>query len=73
VTVLLAINAGQRGNDVACRMRDEWRMVVRQKHTVTLKEIEQIRHLFEIGGNVGVVSTEMAIVELDRATGLPTY
>ena len=46
-------------------MRDQHGVVVRHQYTVVLDEIEQVRHLLEIRGDVGVVPSEVRVVELD--------
>jgi hypothetical protein len=40
-------------------------MVVRAERAVVLDEVEQMRHLLEIGRHVRVVALEMGVVELD--------
>jgi hypothetical protein len=39
--------------------------MIGQKRTVAFEEFEQIRHLLEVGGHIGVVAAEMDIVELN--------
>jgi hypothetical protein len=39
--------------------------MVGQKCSVAFKEVQQIGHLLEVGGHIGVVAAEMDIVELN--------
>jgi hypothetical protein len=45
-------------------MGNEHRVVVGGESAVTADEVEQVRHLLQIGGDGRVVSTEMDVVEL---------
>jgi hypothetical protein len=40
-------------------------MVVRHQDTVVLDEVEQVRHLLKIRGNIGVVAAKMRVVKLN--------
>jgi len=46
-------------------VRDENRVVVGQERAVVLDEVEQMRHLFKVGRNVGIVAVEVRVVELN--------
>src|SRR5207244_6824642 len=59
------VNTGERGQDAGGGVRDQHGVVVRHQYTVVLDEIEQVRHLLEIRGDVGVVPSEVRVVELD--------
>src|SRR5439155_21536772 len=59
------INTGERGQDAGGGVRDQHGVVVRHQYTVVLDEIEQVRHLLEIRGDVGAVPSEVRVVELD--------
>ena len=39
--------------------------MIGEKCPMAFEEVQQIRHLFEIGGNIGVVSAKMDVVELN--------
>src|ERR1700719_476270 len=40
-------------------------MVIRHQHAIVRDEIQKVGHLFEIGGDVGIVASEVNIVELN--------
>jgi hypothetical protein len=61
----VAIDAGQRGQDIDRGMRDQRRVVIGEERAVALQEIEQVWHLLEVGGDIRVVAPQMDIVELD--------
>ena len=65
LTVPVGIEPGQRAQDPATGVRDEHRVIIRQQRAVVLDEIEQVRHLLEIGRHVRVVTQEVSVVELD--------
>ena len=65
LAVPVGIETGQRAQDPATRMRDQDRVVVRQQCPVALDEVEQVRHLLEVGRDVRVVTQEVRVVELD--------
>ncbi len=50
-------------------------MVVRQKRSVVADEVEQVRHLLKVGGDIRVITQEVDIIEdkidhmLDAAVG----
>jgi len=44
-------------------MRDQDRVVVRQQRAVPADEVQQVRHLLQIGRDVRVVPQEMHVVE----------
>ena len=46
-------------------MRDQGGVIVREQRAVAANEVEQVRHLLEVGWNVRVVTKEVRVVELD--------
>ena len=50
--------------DVIGRVRNEHRVVARVHRAVLLDEIEQVRHLFQIGWNVWIIASEVNVIEL---------
>ena len=46
-------------------MRDQRRVVVREKRALTFEELQQIRHLFEVGRHVGYVAPQVDVIELE--------
>jgi hypothetical protein len=65
LAVPVRIEAGQRAEDPAARMRDQNRVVVRVERAVVPDEVQQVRHLLQIRRDVRVVSQEVHVVELD--------
>src|SRR5262249_1906326 len=63
--VPVRIDAGQRGDDVVCGMRDQRGEMIAAHRAVLQHEIEQVRHLLEIGWDVWIVATQVHVVELD--------
>jgi hypothetical protein len=61
----VTVDAGQRGHDVDRGVRDQRRVVVREKCPVVLEEIQQIGGLLEVGRHVRVVAPKVDIVEMD--------
>jgi hypothetical protein len=61
--VAIGVHARERRQDPARGVRDEDRVVVRQQRPVAAHELEQVWHLLEIGGDVGVVPDEVRVVE----------
>ena len=59
----VAVQAGERGQQVVRGVRDQWRVVVGQKRAVTGEEVQQVRHHLQVGRDVGVVPEEVHIVE----------
>src|ERR1700751_6131712 len=69
-TVASGIYAGKDSDDGVRGVRDQWRVMIEKKHTVALDEVEQVRHLLEIGRHWGRaiaqgVALEMRVVEDD--------
>ena len=62
--MFLAVDARERRDDVIRSVRDERGMVVGQQDAIAVQEIEQVRHLLEVGGNVRVITGEMDVVEM---------
>lgn len=58
------IDTRERREDVVGRVRDQRRVMVREKRSVVLKEIQQMRHLLEIGWDIRVITCEVDVVEL---------
>ncbi len=61
----ITIDTRQRGQDVGRGVGDERGVVIGEQHPVALNKVEQVRHLLKVRGNVGVVTREMGVVELD--------
>ena len=62
---VVGIEAGLCGEDVVGGVRDEHRVVAGVEGAVLLDEVEQVRHLFEVRGDVGIVACEVHVVEFD--------
>src|SRR6202040_2639648 len=65
LAVALAINAGERGDDVVGSVRDERSVVIAGESAVIHEKVEEMRHLLEVGGNVRVIASEVNVVELN--------
>jgi hypothetical protein len=63
--VPVGIGARERAENPAARVRDEDGVVVRVERPVALHEVQQVRHLLEIRGDVRVVPLEVHVVELE--------
>lgn len=63
--MLVAINARQRGNDVVRRVRLQRSMFARDKRAVAFQEVQQIRNLLQIGGDIRVVARKVDVIELN--------
>jgi|HubBroStandDraft_2_1064218.scaffolds.fasta_scaffold05782_5 hypothetical protein len=61
----LAIDAGERGDDVVGSVSDQGGVVIGGEDAVVHKEVEKVGHLFEVGRNVGVIAGEMDVIELN--------
>ena len=59
------IEAGERGEDPTRGVRDEDGVVVVGQRAVAGHEVEQVRHLLEVGGHAGAVAEEVRVVERD--------
>jgi hypothetical protein len=59
------IEAGERRQDPARGVRDQNRVVVGEERPIALQEVEQVRHLLEVRGDVRVVAVVVRVVELD--------
>ncbi len=62
--VPVRIEARERAQDPAPRVRDQNCVVVRVERAVVLQEVQQMRHLLEIRRDVRVVPQEVDVVEL---------
>ena len=61
----VAIDAGLGGENIGRGVRNQRGVMIAADGAVALDEIEQIRHLFEIGRNVRIVAPQMHVVEND--------
>ena len=52
-------------NDVVGSVGNQRGVVVREKCAVVFQKVQQMRHLFEIGTNVRIVSAEMDVIKLN--------
>src|ERR1700730_16666540 len=62
---LLAIDAGERSQDVDRGVGDERRVMVGEKRALLLQEMQQVGHLLKIRRHVRIVAAQMDIVELN--------
>ena len=63
--MLVAVDTCQGCEHIGCCVRDQWCVVVGEQHTIIFDEIEQMRHLFEVRGYVGIVAGEVSVIKLD--------
>jgi len=63
--VTVAVDAGQGGQDVVCGMRDEHCMMVRIQSALALEEIQEMRHLFQVGWDIRVIAPQVSVVKLN--------
>ena len=65
LAVAVRVEAGQRGEDPAavCEIRTVWSLL--SQRAVVLNEVQQVRHLLEVGRDVRVVPPEVDVVELE--------
>ena len=61
----VAVDAGQGGRDVVCSMRDEHCMMVRIQSALALEEIQEMRHLFQVGWDIRVIAPQVSVVKLN--------
>ena len=64
--VPVAVQAGERGQDVVAGVRDERRVVVRHERAVAGEEVQQVRYLLEVGRDIRVVPEVVHVVEHER-------
>ena len=64
--VPVAVQAGEGGQDVVGGVRDQRRVVVGQERAVAGEEVQQVRHLLQVGRDVRVVPEVVHVVEHDR-------
>ena len=62
-SMVVGIKAGLGGEDVVGGMRDENGVIPGIERPILLNKVEQVRHLLQVGGHVGVVTDEVHIVE----------
>ena len=62
--VAVAVHTGDGGEDVGGCVRDKRRVVVREQSSVPANEIQQVRHLLQVGRDVRIVAREMRVIEL---------
>jgi hypothetical protein len=63
--VAVRVEAGEGGENASRSVRDENGVVVRVQRAVVPDEVQEVRHLLQVGGNLRVVTAEMGVVELD--------
>src|SRR5262249_29697925 len=63
--VSVRVQAGHARQDPTGRVRDQDRVVVRLQRPVVSDEVEQVRHLLEVGRDARVVAPEVRVVEDD--------
>ena len=61
----VAIDAGLGGENIGRGVRDQRRVMIAADGAVVLNEVEQVRHLFEIGRDIRIVASQMHVVEND--------
>src|ERR1700687_1631089 len=61
----VAIDAGLGGENIGRGVGNQRRVMIAADRAVALNEVEQVRHLFEIGRNVRIVAPQMHVVEND--------
>ena len=64
--VPVAVQAGERGQDVVAGVRDERRVVVGQERAVAGEEVQQVRYLLQVGRDVRVIPEVVHVVEHER-------
>jgi hypothetical protein len=64
-THAVAMKTGQDGEGVGSLLRQRRCLMVAADDPVADQEVEQMRHLLEIGGDVGIVPPQVHVVELD--------
>jgi hypothetical protein len=63
--VAVAVDTGQASQNSVGGVRNQHGVVVRVERTFTADEIQQVRHLFQVGWDVRVVAHQVRVVELD--------
>src|SRR6185369_17104034 len=64
--VPVAVQAGERGQDVVAGVRDERRVVVGQERAFAGEEVQQVRYLLQVGRDVRVIPEVVHVVEHER-------
>ncbi len=64
-TVAIAVDTGQRGQDIGRGVGDERGVVIGEQRAIVLNKVKEMGHLLKIRGNVGIVTGEVGVVELD--------
>jgi hypothetical protein len=62
---LVAIDPGQRGQDIDSGMGDQWCVVFGEECALVVQEVEQVRDLLEIRRDIRVVAPQVHVVELE--------
>src|SRR5208337_4352198 len=65
LAVAVPINTGQGRQDVIGGVGNKMSVVVGKHSSVVLEEVEQMRHLLQVGRNVGVIPLDVQVIELD--------
>src|SRR5439155_7361766 len=60
-TVPVPINACQRCKDVRGSVGNERRVMIGEKRSLAFEEVQQMRHLLQVGGNVGLSRTKCVL------------
>ena len=63
-TVPVPINACQGREDVRGGVGNERRVMVGEERPLAFEEVQQVRHLLQVGGNVGIIANEVRVIEL---------
>src|SRR4029453_2168076 len=64
LAVPVRVEAGQRAEDPARGMRDQDRVLVVAERPVVAQEVQQVRHLLQVRGDVRPVAEQVRVVEL---------
>ncbi len=63
--VAIPVNPGQRGQNVRGCVRNQRRVMIRKQGAIAPDEIQQMGHLFQIGGHIRVVPREVCVIKLN--------
>jgi len=61
----VAVDTGQGSQDVVGSVRNQHCVMVRVQRAIVADEVEQMWHLLQVGGHVGVVALQVGVVELN--------
>src|SRR5713226_7769586 len=64
-TVTVTIDASQRGEDIRGGVGDERSVMVGENGPLGLENVQEVRHLLEIGRHVRVIADKMRVIELN--------